>query len=232
MIKNRNQDDLVEIPEFKKTLKIEVEVFSSTSILKGSGTIEVASVIEKINENKLKYEDITNSVLKNNKSVIFASCLHDDAILKKIPFHLTKDKDFIRQLVQFNGRIILCATKEFKNDREIVLEAVKNNGYTIQFVSGKFRNDPEIVLHSIVQNPKAFLLVNSNLSNDYDFALESVLRNGKVLKFIHGRQYYSKIKHFHDIHLIAYRIRNSKIEQLKNVCFLFNWMKRREILLI
>jgi len=58
---------------------------------------------------------------------------------------LQNDKEFILELIKFDGMSLCCASDELRADREVVLAAVTQFGQSLQCASEELQNDQELI---------------------------------------------------------------------------------------
>lgn len=135
-----------------------------------------------------------------------------DIFEKYVPDDLRADREFVLELANTNGVVLLCvadklradrdvvrvavsetywghfafeyAAMELRSDRDFVLDLVKQTGYALEYASEDLRADREIVLAAAIRDEQALLYsTDERFCADRDFILELVKQNGEALEY-------------------------------------------------
>jgi serine/threonine-protein kinase TTK/MPS1 len=96
---------------------------------------------------------------RNNKDFMIEILKYDGMLLKYASIELRDDFDVVETAVKQHGMSLRYASECLKRNRYIVLNAVKDCGMAIQFAY-RFNCDKEIVLEAIKSHAYAFIFIN------------------------------------------------------------------------
>ncbi|KAG2394260.1 hypothetical protein C9374_004024 [Naegleria lovaniensis] len=96
------------------------------------------------------------------------------------------DKGLMLEIVQKNGRALLCASTTLREDRDVVLEAVHNDIHALRYASVDLQNDKEVVFQAFTSNAQTEFYIGMRwkprqLLQDTEFILSIVRHNVKIL---------------------------------------------------
>lgn len=117
-------------------------------------------------------EDIIPYKTLNNPDIILVLAKNfRDVKYKKLIGDLNDDKEFMKKLVEIDGKKLIYASKRLQIDKEIVKIALKNDGKVIKNIHSSLLNDEELVMIAIQTFSKA-IFYSKNLNENRNIFLE------------------------------------------------------------
>jgi len=136
--------------------------------------VDVVTVaVRNFGQQQLQY---ASDELKNNKVLLIVAFHHDphcDSL--KIPPMYFNDKEFILELLTYNG-YLLQQLKHYVDGDEMVTAAVTSVGTSIQFASDRLRSDKSIVMAAVSNDRLSYVYLTRKLQNDADI-IEAIVLN-------------------------------------------------------
>ena len=98
-------------------------------------------------------------------------------------------RDFLREILSNDGRLLKLVSDEAKANQLVVLAAVKQDGMALQFASLKLREWKPIVRVAVRQNGMALRFAGEALRRDTEIVMDAVSNSGLALEFAMGECY-------------------------------------------
>ncbi len=102
--------------------------------------------------NKVRNIPFVQEIIDTGKSlrlVIKEKVLLDASIAKFFPTFLLRDKEYIRELLSYNGEVLKYTLPSTREDKKMVLVAVKDSPLALRHASKKIQNDLFLVFESL-----------------------------------------------------------------------------------
>jgi formylglycine-generating enzyme required for sulfatase activity len=129
--------------------------------------------------------------LRNDKEIVLLAIENDnllgDTCFGFVPEEFFKDRDFMLEAVQKNGKSFNYASIEMKNDPELLLKAIQQNGLVLKYASDEIKNNKYIVLEAVKMCGMALEYASEILQDDIDVVTEAIKQDAWALDYASER---------------------------------------------
>ncbi len=122
---------------------------------------------------------------RSNPILAIAAAVLDFSNFKHIPLSLTKNRDFVKFVLDINGLGINYFPKEVKSDFELCYIALSNTyGEAIRYVDDSLKNNMHLVEFAIQLNGSNYQYLSETMQDNLDIALKAVTQNGFAFQYL------------------------------------------------